>query len=446
MPVDHPVVDVVAERVGECEQQPVRGGERRGEPAGRHQPRDHIRQSRDLRGGEHDHVRMDAELVELEDAVVVEVVHADPGDAVGRHQLPALQPARQFRDRLADHVLIDLQLGEGRIGRRGEVQQEDEEQRPRHRVPRLAHARRGEVAHQDVRQRGGAHHQAEDQREEVDRAVQVELLVWSGEGLGVRQHHLAGRPHGLLERLDALERHTIHQLRDRHAGDLHRHQDHRDQVGDDQHDVLRDLRPGDRAHAAHHRADQDAGEPDEHRDRERDVEEALGDDADADDLRDDIDERGGDQHDHADEARDVAAVARAEEVRHRVLAELAQIGREQDRHQHVAAGPAEHEGKPAIAERIEAACHADERSGRHPVRARRHAVVDRGHAPSGDVVLAHLHGAAEDADIGIHADREGDEQVADHAIGHAQLFEAGEDQHEEGEAADIAGVDLVQLF
>jgi hypothetical protein len=258
-------------------------------------------------------------------------------------------------------------------------------------------------------------------------------------------HDLARGAHRRLQPLDLLERGAVHDLRDRHAGELHRHQDRRDEVGDDQHDVLRDLRPRHGPHATHHRADEDAGEPDEHRNREADIEEALGDDADADDLRHDIGEACRDQHNDTDEACGIAAEAGAEEVGHGVLAELAQIGREQDGHEHVAAGPAEDEGKPAIAQRVEAAGHADEARRRHPVRAGGHAVVDGGHASARDVVFAHLHRAAEDADIGIDADGESHEQVADDLVRHPHLFETGEDEHEDSKATDIAGVDLVEL-
>ena len=66
--VEHLVVDVVAERVGDGEQQAVGGGERRREAAGRDQARDHIRKARDLRGGEHDHVRVDHEVLEPDHA------------------------------------------------------------------------------------------------------------------------------------------------------------------------------------------------------------------------------------------------------------------------------------------------------------------------------------------------------------------------------------------
>ena len=66
--IEHLVVDVVAERVGDGEQQAVGGGERGGETAGGDQTRDHVRKARDLRGGEHDHVRVDHEVLQPHDA------------------------------------------------------------------------------------------------------------------------------------------------------------------------------------------------------------------------------------------------------------------------------------------------------------------------------------------------------------------------------------------
>ena len=56
------------ERVGDGEQQAVGGGERRRQTAGGHQTRDHVRKARDLRGGEHDHVRIDDEVLQPDDA------------------------------------------------------------------------------------------------------------------------------------------------------------------------------------------------------------------------------------------------------------------------------------------------------------------------------------------------------------------------------------------
>ena len=80
-------------------------------------------------------------------------------------------------------------------------------------------------------------------------------------------------PSCLLEFADALQRLAVGQLRDRHAVELRRQDRHRDDVGDDQDDVLGDLGPGHRPHAAQHRAHQDAGEADEDGHAERDLQE-----------------------------------------------------------------------------------------------------------------------------------------------------------------------------
>ena len=77
-----------------------------------------------------------------------------------------IQSGKLVERRAHQHV-EHLVLDQHRQGRRREVQQEDEEQAPGHRLARLLHRRRGVVAHQDVRQRGRADHQAEHQRQEV---------------------------------------------------------------------------------------------------------------------------------------------------------------------------------------------------------------------------------------------------------------------------------------
>ena len=70
----------------------------------------------------------------------------------------------------------------------GEVEQEDEEQRPAHRATGFRHRRRRVEAHQDVRQRGGTHHQAQDQRQEVLLGHGPRILVLGIEGFGMRLH------------------------------------------------------------------------------------------------------------------------------------------------------------------------------------------------------------------------------------------------------------------
>ena len=87
----------------------------------------------------------------------------------------------------------------------------------------------------------------------------------------------------------------------------------------------------------------------EHRDLERHAKEARGNDAGAVDLRRHVGERAAHQHDDAKEAGEVAAEPECQEVRHGIGAELAQVRSDQDRHQHEAAGPAQHPGDAVVA-------------------------------------------------------------------------------------------------
>ena len=185
--IDHLVVDVVRQRVGDGEQQPVSGGQRGGETAGGDQARDHIRKSRDLRGGEHDHVRVDHEVLQSDDTGMTgnRLAGRDDGIDAGRvlaadldqpEFTPVEDPWTNGRQIPPDDVGVNFQLRERRVGRRREVQQEDEQQRPCHRLACLTHRRGGEVTHQDVRQRSRADHHAHDDREEVQRGVVDERL------------------------------------------------------------------------------------------------------------------------------------------------------------------------------------------------------------------------------------------------------------------------------
>ena len=144
------------------------------------------------------------------------------------------------------------------------------------------------------------------------------------------------------------------------------------------------------------------------------------------------------------EAGEVAAEPERHEVGHRVGAELAQVRSDQDRHQHVAAGPAEHPGEAVIAEQEQRAGHADERRRRHPVGAGRHAVVERRHAAAGDVVFGDLRRSRHDADDGVDRDREEHEQVAENPVRHADLLENREQDDEGDEAAGVGAVHLAR--
>src|SRR3712207_7141092 len=60
----------------------------------------------------------------------------------------------------------DLPAREGGVGRRREVEQVDEEERPADALARILRVRHGVIADQDVRQPGRAGHQAEGRSEE----------------------------------------------------------------------------------------------------------------------------------------------------------------------------------------------------------------------------------------------------------------------------------------
>ena len=440
--------------VGDGQQQAVGGRERGRQTARGDQTSDHIRQARDLRRGEHDDVRIDHEVLQPHDAGMagnrltrghdrIDVGSVLAADLDQAEFAPGENPGFEIADVRPDDVGVHLQLRERRIGRRREVQQEDEQQRPSHRLTGFTHRRGGEVTHQNVRQRSRAHHHAEADREEVERTVVDERRNVRFER---RRRRQAARQHLLLAGGDFRDRLAVGQLRDRDPIVLGGQDHDRGQVGDDQHDVLGDLRPGHRLHAAQHRAEQDAGEAREHREFERHAEEARGDDAGAVDLRGHIGERAAHQHDDAEEAGEVAAVPERQEVRHGVGAELAQIRADQDRHQHEAAGPAEHPGQPVIAEQEQGAGHADEGGRRHPVGAGRHAVVERGHDPARHVVFRNLGGSAHHADDGVDRDREADEQIAEHLVRHADLLENGEQNNEGDEAAGVGAVHPSEIF
>ena len=148
----------------------------------------------------------------------------------------------------------------------------------------------------------------------------------------------------------------------------------------------------------------------------------------------------------AEHAGEVAAVAERHEVGHGVGAELAQIRADQDRDQHEAAGPAEHPGEAVIAEQEQRAGHADEGRRRHPVGAGRHAVVERRHAPAGDVIFRNLRRARGDADDGVDREREEDEQIAEDPVRHPDLLEDREQDDEGEESAGVHAVHPAEIF
>ena len=279
-------------------------------------------------------------------------------------------------------------------------------------------------------------------------------------GVGRRRAFAEDRPYGLLlgaklrglvvKHLFALghllQLVAVGHLRHRVAGLLHRQPHHRNHVSDDQDDVLRHLGPGHRLHPAEERTDENAGQADEDADAELKPGEARGDDADAVDLRHHIGEGTEDGRQYADHARQMAAVAGAEEIGDGELAELAQVRREEQRHQAVAAGPAHDEGQAVVTREVERPRHADEGGRAHPVGAGRHAVEQGRDAPAGNVVLADVGGLGHEADAGVEQHRRAEEHVAEHLVLHAHVLEQADQDDEGDEASGVEGVIPRQLF
>ncbi len=116
-----------------AEQQAVGGRERGGQTAGGDETRDHVRKARDFRRGEHDHVRIDHEVLQTDDAGMPAIAlqaatMASQAGGVLAADLdqaqfaPGKHPGSDVFDAAADDVGVHLQLRERRVGRRREVQ------------------------------------------------------------------------------------------------------------------------------------------------------------------------------------------------------------------------------------------------------------------------------------------------------------------------------------
>ena len=151
------------------------------------------------------------------------------------------------------------------------------------------------------------------------------------------------------------DRIAINKLRNQTEALFVGHPHHRDDVSDDEHDVLGHLSPGHRAHTAEHRAKQNAEQAEPHTDFKRDLKCASGNRTGCINLRGHVGEGRNDEDQHGQKAGEVTSITRTDEVGHGVTAELAQIWRHQRSHKHVAAGPAHDECHVAMTAKVDAA-------------------------------------------------------------------------------------------
>jgi len=172
---------------------------------------------------------------------------------------------------------------------------------------------------------------------------------------------LLGVGHQLFFKLgDLLQLLPVYQLGDWETRLLHGQPHHWNHVGNNQNDVLRNLRPGNRLHATQERADQNASEAQENTDFKLHTGQTGGDQTHTINLRDHIRERTDNGNHDADESGHVAAKAGAQKIRDGELAKLAQVGRQKQRNQHVATRPAHNEGQTTVTREVKRTRHADE--------------------------------------------------------------------------------------
>ena len=254
-------------------------------------------------------------------------------------------------------------------------------------------------------QPGGADHEGERDEEHVDAALRAARVGREPEVRHdpVEGHEQPGPAFG--------HRAAEGDLRDGYARHLEGDEHRRDRVGEDQHAVLGDLRVRDALHAAEHRVEEDDAHADQQPGGDVHAQEAREDDPDAAHLARDVRERDDDEADHRDDARSLGVVALADELGDRVLAELAQVRREEQRQQHVAARPAHQVDRAVVAEERDQSRHRDERRGRHPVRGGRHAVGDRVDVLARDVEVPRALGLRPERDADVEREGGPDDQV-----------------------------------
>ena len=278
---------------------------------------------------------------------------------------------------------MQVQLGHGAHGRGRGVQDGDEDQRPASRAASVLHRRHGKESHDDVRQASGTDHQRHRVHEHVEHAVGQLRGVLAKAEFGDHLVELGQQGY-----VSTGVRATQTQLRERVARELQRDEHGRHGVGQDQHDVLRHLGVGDALHAAEH----GVGEHDGHTDVNAGVaghtQEACERNTHTGHLTNDVGERRHQQAHHGNGAGALGVEAVTNELRHRELAELAQVRSQQHGQQHVAAGPAHQEQATAIPHVGDQAGHGYEGSRAHPIGGRGHAIGDGVHAATGRVELA----------------------------------------------------------
>src|SRR5690606_13892151 len=180
---------------------------------------------------------------------------------------------------------------------------------------------------------------------------------------------------------------TKTELRNGVARDQDGNIDSRDHIGKDHHAVLRHLRISNALHPAQHGVEEHDGHADDDAHVDIDLQITGEDNTYPAHLTRHIGEGDEDHTNHRYHPCRLRVIASTDELRHRIPAELAQIGGETHRQQHVTTRPAHQIHTTVVTGERDDTRHGDERGGRHPVSPGGHPVADGMNAFAGDIIL-----------------------------------------------------------
>ena len=290
----------------------------------------------------------------------------DPTDLLGQLRGRGIA-ARALRD---DRLRADQRRCAEAQGNRHQVEAADDADCPQHRLPGRLGVRHRVEAGQDVRQAGGAEHQGDAQRHQVELAV---------DALGSGAVTQARVEEGLA--LAAPVRRGPEQRADAAAVVDHHQNGHQGGAGH-QHHRLDDLHPG----GALHPADRDVEDHQSADGHDGDVLRRLAVDTEqqadqrprADHLGQQVEDRHGDRRDACGDAHRPLPHPERQDVGHRVLAAVAQQFRDQQQGHQPGDQEADGVQETVVPGQRDDAGDAEEARGRHVVAADRDAVLRAG--------------------------------------------------------------------
>ena len=274
------------------------------------------------------------------------------------------------------HGFDQVGTREGADRRSGGVQQGDKQQRPAGTDTRITDRGYGEETHDNVRQTGGTAHQRGGDEEHIDGGLLTFGISAEAEILNNAVQSLKQVDTGVVTG-GVQHRGAEAGLRQHMAGHQNGQEHRRYQEGENQYAVLGNLGVGNPLHAAEYGVEEHDRHADHHAHVHVHFQEAGEHDTHAAHLAGHIGKGDKDHADHRDGTRHVGIVTVTNEVRHGELAEFSQVGRQQHRQQHIAAGPPHQIHRGVVTGEGDDTRHGNKRCRGHPVRRGGRAVGDR---------------------------------------------------------------------